>query len=140
MISANAIDITNMPSDLLEVLGPLFCEMEDLCQALDMEEFVDAVGRLYDTLSMPDKDKLLLRERKRKQVQEHDFVVSTQQPNFVQPKINEKSKQLAARKHQTEVDVAMRLYGQRKIERNPSDRDLQNNQYFASQLQDYNQQ
>jgi|SanBayMetagenome_1026888.scaffolds.fasta_scaffold397302_1 hypothetical protein len=47
-----------------------------------MEEFVDAVGRLYDTLSMPDKDKLLLRERKRKQVQEHDFVVSTQKLNF----------------------------------------------------------
>lgn len=31
MISANAIDITNVPSELLEVLGPLFCEMEDLC-------------------------------------------------------------------------------------------------------------
>lgn len=76
MISANAIDITNLPTELLEVLGPLFCEMEDLSQALDMEEFVDALGRLYHTLSIPDRDKLMLRERRHKQVEEHDFVVS----------------------------------------------------------------
>jgi len=74
MISANAIDITSVPSDLLEVLGPLFCEMEDLCQALDIEEFVDALGRLYDTLSMPDKEKLLLKNnRTRKSFAEPDF-------------------------------------------------------------------
>lgn len=74
MISANAIDITSVPSDLLEVLGPLFCEMEDLCQALDIEEFVDALGRLYDTLSMPDKEKLLLKNnRNRKNFAEPDF-------------------------------------------------------------------
>ena len=29
-ISANAIDISSVPSELLEVLGPLFCEMEEL--------------------------------------------------------------------------------------------------------------
>jgi hypothetical protein len=65
MISANAIDITNVPSELLEVLGPLFCEMEDLCQALDIEEFVDAIGRLYDTLSIPDREKLMMRVDKK---------------------------------------------------------------------------
>lgn len=76
MISANAIDISNLPSELLEVLGPLFCELEDLSQALDMEEFVDALGRLYDTLSKPDKEKLLLRnDRKRRVNQEPDFKV-----------------------------------------------------------------
>ena len=64
-ISANAIDISSVPSELLEVLGPLFCEMEELSQALDLEEFVDAVGRLYETLSIPDKDKLLLKVGKR---------------------------------------------------------------------------
>jgi Ca2+-binding EF-hand superfamily protein len=76
MISANAIDISNLPSELLEVLGPLFCELEDLGQALDMEEFVDALGRLYDTLSKPDKEKLLLRaDKKRKVNREPDFKV-----------------------------------------------------------------
>jgi hypothetical protein len=65
MISANAIDITNVPSELLEVLGPLFCEMEDLCQALDIEEFIDAIGRLYDTLSIPDREKLMMRVDKK---------------------------------------------------------------------------
>lgn len=68
MISANAIDITNVPSELLEVLGPLFCEMEDLCQALDVEEFVDAIGRLYDTLSIPDREKLMMRGDKKELV------------------------------------------------------------------------
>ena len=29
-ISANAIDISSIPSELLEVLGPLFCEMEEM--------------------------------------------------------------------------------------------------------------
>jgi Ca2+-binding EF-hand superfamily protein len=29
-ISSNAIDISSIPSELLEVLGPLFCEMEEL--------------------------------------------------------------------------------------------------------------
>jgi hypothetical protein len=41
-----------------------------------MEEFVDALGRLYDTLSKPDKEKLLLRgDKKRKLNQEPDFMV-----------------------------------------------------------------
>lgn len=29
-ISSNAIDISSIPSELLEVLGPLFFEMEEL--------------------------------------------------------------------------------------------------------------
>lgn len=28
-------------------------EMEELSQALDAEEFIDAAGRLYDSLSLP---------------------------------------------------------------------------------------
>ena len=39
--------------------------MEELCQALDMEEFVDALGRLYETLPIPDKDKLLFKPDKK---------------------------------------------------------------------------
>ncbi len=79
-ISSNAIDISSIPSELLEVLGPLFCEMEELSQGLDLEEFIDAVGRLYETLSIPDKDKLLLKFGKREKSLKHDsghnFIVS----------------------------------------------------------------
>jgi hypothetical protein len=67
--------------------------MEELNQALDQEEFVDAVNRLYDTLSLPDKNTLSLKpnardrsaSNKRKHGPEYDF----------KPKINPKSKNLA---------------------------------------------
>ena len=64
-ISAEKIDISPLSADLLEVLSPLFVEMEELSQALDAEEFIDAVGRLYESLSMPDKNVLLLKPTKR---------------------------------------------------------------------------
>jgi hypothetical protein len=35
--------------------------MEELQQALDEEEFVDALGRLHDSIVGPDKEKLLLK-------------------------------------------------------------------------------
>ena len=40
-------------------------EMEELSQALDAEEFIDAVGRLYESVSMPEKNILLLKPSKR---------------------------------------------------------------------------
>ena len=84
-ISAEKIDISPLSADLLEVLSPLFVEMEELSQALDAEEFIDAVGRLYDSVSMPDKNTLLLKptkndrsaSNKRKHGPSYDFQVST---------------------------------------------------------------
>ena len=84
-ISADKIDISPLSADMLEVLSPLFMEMEELSQALDAEEFIDAVGRLYDSLSLPQKNILLLkpdrRERsqsnKRKHDPGHQFQVSS---------------------------------------------------------------
>jgi len=64
-ISADKIDISPLSADLLEVLSPLFMEMEELSQALDAEEFVDAVGRLYDSLALPQKNILLLKPDKK---------------------------------------------------------------------------
>ena len=37
----------------------MFCEMEELGQTLDLEEFVDASKRLFDTLTVPEKDLIL---------------------------------------------------------------------------------
>ena len=51
-------------------------EMEELSQALDSEEFIDAVGRLYDSLSLPQKNILMLkpdrRERSLSNRRKHD--------------------------------------------------------------------
>ena len=58
-ISAQRIDITQIQPDLLVVMTPLFNEMEELGQNLDEEEFIDAVCRLYDVVSIPDKNILI---------------------------------------------------------------------------------
>jgi hypothetical protein len=58
-ISANRIDISGLNPELLEVLTPLFVEMEELGQTLDEDEFIDAVGRLYDSVTIPEKNILL---------------------------------------------------------------------------------
>ena len=75
-ISADKIDISLLSADLLEVLSPLFMEMEELSQALDAEEFIDAAGRLYDSLSLPQKNVLILkpdrRERSISNKRKHD--------------------------------------------------------------------
>ncbi len=63
-ISAQQIDISRLDTSLLEVLSPLFIEMEDLGQPLDAEEFTDALARLYDSLSLPEKDIILLKPNK----------------------------------------------------------------------------
>lgn len=61
MISAQQIDISTLSPDLLEILTPLFCELEELGKAesgensLDLEEFIDALGRLYEQVSHPEK-------------------------------------------------------------------------------------
>ena len=65
LISAQFIDITRLDTALLEVMSPLFIEIEELGQALDAEEFCEAIGRLYDTVTLPEKDILLLRSDKR---------------------------------------------------------------------------
>ena len=55
------IDISMLDTDLLEVLSPLFIELEEIGQPLDQEEFQGALGRLYESLSLPQKDVLLLK-------------------------------------------------------------------------------
>ena len=43
----------------MEILTPLFCEMEEMQQTLSEEEFIDACGRLYDQVSLPEKNQLV---------------------------------------------------------------------------------
>ena len=55
------IDIAQIEPDLLEAISPVLIELEELNEPLDLEEFTDALGRLYDTVSLPTKEVLLLK-------------------------------------------------------------------------------
>lgn len=141
-ISAEKIDISLIPADLLEVLSPLFCEMDELCQALDAEEFIDAVGRLYDSVTVPERNVLMLkpdqRQRSSSNRRKHD-------PGYeYKPKINSRSRKIADRKNQgTNKDVAERLYSQQKrLQSNGSEKNLfhgqPNAQGYITDLQQHN--
>lgn len=45
-ISAEKIDISKLESHVLEAFSPLLCEMEELGQSLNFEEFYEASDRL----------------------------------------------------------------------------------------------
>lgn len=61
LISAQLIDISELDTSLLQVMSPLFIEIEELGAPLDRDEFCDALGRLFDAVTIPEKDALLLR-------------------------------------------------------------------------------
>ena len=46
-ISSESIGIQSLPSEILEILAPLLCEMEKMNETLDRDEFVDSATRLY---------------------------------------------------------------------------------------------
>ena len=58
-ISAYRIDISSLEPKLLQVLSPLFVEMEELGMSLDQEEFLDAAKRLYDSVTIPERGILI---------------------------------------------------------------------------------
>ena len=51
-ISSQRIDITWLPSQLIDVLQLIFAEMEENGHTLNEEEFIDATFRLYDSLPL----------------------------------------------------------------------------------------
>ncbi len=63
---------------MLGLIGPLLCEMEELGQDLNKEEFVEAACRLYETLAPPDKNLLINYRRvpKKRDVSEPRFQVT----------------------------------------------------------------
>lgn len=63
-ISSMKIDISQIEPDLLEAISPVLIELEELNEPLDAEEFCDALGRLYDSVSLPTKEVLLLKRAK----------------------------------------------------------------------------
>jgi len=104
-ISAQRIDIAGLSAELLEVLTPLFCEMEELGQSLDEEEFIDACCRLYESLSLPEKN-VLVNQRQKWDSSKQQSVISQQQ--MFKPSINPNSLRIASKKRQP-GDVADQL-------------------------------
>ena len=47
-ISTTNIETFNLPPNVLDIFRPLFEELEELNEGLDMEEFIDATNRLYE--------------------------------------------------------------------------------------------
>ena len=73
LISAMAIDISRVNTELLEVLSPLLIELEEINEALSLEDFQAAMSRLYDSLSPPQRDILCLKKKYRTKRHEPDF-------------------------------------------------------------------
>jgi hypothetical protein len=73
LISAMAIDISRVNTELLEVLSPLLIELEEINEALSLEDFQAAMSRLYDSLAPPQRDILCLKKANRTKRHQPDF-------------------------------------------------------------------
>lgn len=60
LISSAKIDISSVGTDVLETLAPLLCEMEERNQTLDFEGFCEQTERLLRTLSIAERDALII--------------------------------------------------------------------------------
>lgn len=85
LISASKIEIGGLSPEVLEIITPLLCEMEELSLELDYETFLEAADKLFDTLAVVDKDKLLLNPKKQ--------AVSLSQSDFsFKPNVNHRAR------------------------------------------------
>lgn len=75
--------------------------MEELEHTLDLEEFIDASMRLYDTLKIPEKNLILLMKDKwstRKNTSDDQYTF--------QPQLNHNSLKIAAKTREGDSDIA----------------------------------
>ncbi|CAI2384299.1 unnamed protein product [Moneuplotes crassus] len=107
-ISAEKIDISALPPEILEIFTPLLCEMEELEHTLDLEEFIDASMRLYDTLKLPDKNMILLMKDKWSIQKDNSDAKYT-----FHPQLNTNSLKIAAKTRASGNDIADVLMSKR---------------------------
>ena len=50
LISSLKINIIDLDPEVLQLLSPLLCEMEEIQVELDEEEFIDSLERLFTVL------------------------------------------------------------------------------------------
>lgn len=99
--------------------------MEDLEHTLDLEEFIDASMRLYDTLKLPEKNLILSMKDKWSRVKENNDEQYTFHPN-----INKNSSKIASKNRHQGEDVA-NILQQRKNEYEAKLREMRMEKYNA---------
>lgn len=52
-----------LPADIVSIYTKLFSEMEKMNKELKINEFIEASNKLYNSLSIPDKNKILNHKR-----------------------------------------------------------------------------
>lgn len=77
VISAFKIDISSLDEKQLNVLTPLFIEMESMGMTLDSNEFIEAAKRLYAAVPLPDKA-VLVGTKKQKKAADPDLTFKPQ--------------------------------------------------------------
>ncbi|TNV74359.1 hypothetical protein FGO68_gene10317 [Halteria grandinella] len=110
-ISSQRIDITWLPSQLIDVLQLIFAEMEESGHTLTEEEFIDATFRLYD--SLPISGKRVLFDAKEVNSAQKDKKKSYNGHQF-KPKLDSNSIKIAAQKRSHHEDIAQILYRKKK--------------------------
>ena len=69
-IEGNIIQlIIELPKEILRIFGPLLYEMDEYGDVLNVNEFVDASFKLYETLNFPDKNIVLEFTNKKRKVE-----------------------------------------------------------------------
>eukprot|EP01017_Pseudomicrothorax_dubius_P019728 TRINITY_DN2168_c0_g1_i1.p1 TRINITY_DN2168_c0_g1~~TRINITY_DN2168_c0_g1_i1.p1 ORF type:complete len:546 (-),score=153.67 TRINITY_DN2168_c0_g1_i1:128-1705(-) len=84
-ISASKVDITGLPTDILELFAPLLCELEEVGEFLNVEDFIASSERLMKTLSQAERDRIILGPRRSPRKEDYSF----------KPEINERSAKIA---------------------------------------------
>lgn len=50
LITAEAINITELPLETVKILHPIFDELEQIEEGIDKSEFLEATNRLYEVI------------------------------------------------------------------------------------------
>jgi hypothetical protein len=78
-ISTRSISLTGVDHNVISILSPMLSEMEEANYELTESDFLELACRLYETLSLPEKDIILTyrnKNRKSSVTHEHSFTVS----------------------------------------------------------------
>jgi hypothetical protein len=122
-ISAYRIDISSLEPALLQVLSPLFVEMEELGMSLDQDEFIDAACRLHDSVPLPEKGILVSRRQRSRSNSQRASTGPTYAASdrgsaeqSFRPSLNRNSLRMAERRNQSKgsSNVAERLHHAQK--------------------------
>lgn len=98
--------ISTLPTEVLEILAPLLCEMESMQMELDLGSFIQAMNQLFQSLSVSDKHKLLKDWTKRRSAEPSSLEMT------FRPEVNQKSVQMLRdkEKYKTPADRYNKLF------------------------------